>query len=47
MRASVKVLYIIKNKYQDTENTQAFAKDDEILSYNSEVAVISPIKGRL
>lgn len=35
-----------KNRYQGTENTQSFAKYDEMLSYNSEVAVISQIKGR-
>lgn len=32
-RVSVKVVYVTKMQYQDTENTQAFAKYDEIFSY--------------
>lgn len=36
-RVSVKVVYVTKMQYQDTENTQAFAKYDEIFSYNSKV----------
>lgn len=36
-RVSVKVVYVIKMQYQDTENTQEFAKYDEIFSYNSKV----------
>lgn len=36
-RASVKVVYVTKMQYQDTENTQAFAKYYEIFNYNSKV----------